>query len=211
MMKVVFLSVLFLLSCTDSHSKDEPYIIDVTEIAKEVQIPKQLLLELDEELKEEFKASPPLYSFIPVSVQFQEVQSGVLSKPVVQFSFPKGGGAVDLKNVVTSEGSFYMSFPEQQFVKENDLLHIFFVSNSPKKLIDGENFGMGCGKWNDLKGSFSKIKKPEYLKLNTSDLRYLRVLAGTYVFIFRQGKNIFLNQLTVTDSRHESELCGSGA
>jgi hypothetical protein len=210
-MKFILLSVLFLFSCSNSNEKKEPYTIEVNEIAKEVQIPKQLLQELDEELKEEFKASPPLYSFIPLTVQFQELQSGVLSKPSVQFNFPKGGGAIDLKDVITSEGSFYVSFPEHQFVKENELLHLYYVSNSPKKVIDGETFGMGCGKWNDLKGSFSKLKKPDFLKLNTSGLRYLRVLAGTYVFIFKQGKNVFLDQLTVTDSRHQGELCGAGA
>jgi hypothetical protein len=211
MIKSVLLPALFLASCSNSHPKAEPYIVDVSEIAKEVQIPKQLLQTLDEELKEEFKSSPPLYSFIPLSLRFQEAQSGVLVKPAVEFKFPKGGGSVDLKNVISAEGSFYMSFPEEQFVKDNELLHIFFVSNSPKKSIDGESFGMGCGKWNDLKNSFSKLKKPEFLKLNTSGLRYLRVVAGTFVFVFRQGKNIYLDQLTLTDSRHEGELCGGGA
>lgn len=203
--------LLLLSSCTKPQNKSEPYAIDIVEIAKEVSIPKDMLKELDAELSEEFKSSPPLYSFIPVNVKFDELQSGVLSKPSLQFNFPKGGGTIDLKDVVTSDGSFYMSFPEAQFVKDNELLHIYFVSNSPKKVIDGEAFGMGCGTWNDLKGSFSRLKKPDYLKLNTSDLRYLRVVAGTFVFIFREGKNIYLNQVTITDSRHQTELCNSGS
>lgn len=202
--------VLFLCACTKSHHKAESYAIEVSEVAKEVAIPKQLLKELDGELQEEFKSGNPLYSFIPLAVKFDELQAGVLSKPSLQFNFPKGGGTVDLKEVVSTDGSFYMSFPEAQFSKESELLHIYFVSNSPKKAIDGETFGMGCGKWNDLKGNFSKLKKADYLKLNTSSLRYLRVVAGTFVFIFKQGKNVYLNQLTITDSRYSGELCGSG-
>jgi hypothetical protein len=211
MKPVLLLPLLFLFSCTKAQHKAEPYAVNVSEVAKDVLIPKQMLKELDNELGEEFKNTPPLYSFIPVNVKFEELQPGVLSKPSLQYNFPKGGGAIDLKDVVSSDGSFYMSFPEVQFEKENDLLHIYFISNSPKKSIDGESFGMGCGKWSDLKGSFSRLKKPDYLKLNTSDLRYLRVVAGTFVFIFRQGKNIYLNQVTITDSRHQGELCNSGS
>ncbi len=208
-MKLVLLVTLLLVSCTQHHKEVPPYSIEVNEVAKDVLIPKQMLKELDQELAEDFKSSPPLYSFIPIQVKFDELQAGVLSKPSILFNFPKGGGAIDLKDIVSADGSFYMSFPESQFVKENELLHIYFVSNSPKKSIDGESFGMGCGKWNDLKSSFSKLKKADYLKLNTSNLRYLHVVAGTFVFIFRQGKNIYLNQLTVTDSRHNSLLCNS--
>lgn len=210
-MKSALLFLILLSSCTKPQNKSESYTVDIAEVATEISIPKDMLKELDSELGEEFKSSSPLYSFIPVNIKFEELQAGVLAKPSLQFNFPKGGGAIDLKDVVTSDGSFYMSFPEEQFVKDNELLHIYFVSNSPKKLIDGETFGMGCGTWNDLKGSFSKLKKPDYLKLNTSELRYLRVLAGTFVFIFREGKNIYLNQVTITDSRHRAELCNSGS
>lgn len=210
-MKQLILLCFLLFSCTKHQHPAAAYAVEVNEVAKDILIPKDMLKELDAELGEEFKSTPPLYSFIPVHVKFDELQAGVLSKPSLQFNFPKGGGAIDLKDVVTADGSFFMSFPESQFVKDNELLHIYFVSNSPKKIIDGESFGMGCGKWNDLKSSFNKLKNPDYLKLNTSQLRYLRVVAGTFVFIFRQGKNIYLNQLTITDSRHSAELCNSGS
>jgi hypothetical protein len=205
---ILFLSFLFLISCSSDNSATQPTLIEINEIASEQQIPKQLLAELDAELAEEFKSTAPFYSFIPITVQFEELQLGVLTRPKLQYNFPKGGGAIDLKNVVAAEGSFFMSFPEIQFNDEHDLLHIFFISNSPKTIIQGETFGLGCGKWNDLKQSFSKLKQHDYLKVNTNNLRYLRVLAGTYIFILRQGKNIFLTQLTLTDSRHSNELCG---
>ncbi|MGZ6486119.1 MAG: hypothetical protein ACXWQQ_06275 [Pseudobdellovibrio sp.] len=212
-MKIIFVTALLFLitGCTSDHDTHEPTEVNVTEIAKEQQIPKQLLLQLDADLGEEFKSSPPLYSFTPLEVLFTESQEGVLRKPAIQYNFPKGGGEIDLKNVVTSDGSFYISFPEEQFDKNNELLHLFYISNSPKTSIENEQFGMGCGKWVDLKGNFKKLQNKDFLKLNTNDLRYLRVLAGTYVFIFKQNKNVYLSQLSLTDSRHSGELCESGA
>lgn len=210
MYKILLLSFLFLLSCKASHESHNPQTIEVTEIAADQQIPKALMSELDEELKEDFKMAAPLYAFIPLTVQFTEGQQGVLTNPEIQVVFPKGGGAVDLKDFIAGDGSFYMSFPEVQFEKESELLHIYYASNSPKVKINNETFGLGCGNWTDIKRSFSKIKKHDYLKVNTHDLRYLHVLAGTYVFIFRQGKSIYLSQLTLTDSRYSEQLCLSG-
>ena len=137
---------MILWSCSSKQEETQPKITEVNEIAKEQLIPKQILQELDTELQEEFKSSPPLYSFLPLTVQFQELQDGVLNKPKIQVSFQKGGGQVDLKDIVANDGSFYMSFPDEQFNKESDLLHIFFVSNSPRVKIENEFFGMGCGK-----------------------------------------------------------------
>lgn len=210
MFRLMILSFLFLISCKSAHDSQEAHNLEVIEIAQDQQIPKALMSELDNELKEDFKSAPPLYSFLPLTVQFDEGQTGVLTKPRVQVVFPKGGGAVDLKDVVAGDGSFFMSFPEEQFDKESDLLHIYYASNSPKVKINNEIFGLGCGNWTDIKSSFSKIKKQDFLKVNTHELRYLYVLAGTYVFIFRQGRNIYLSQLTVTDSRHSDQLCLSG-
>ena len=208
-MKLVYLAFLiFLSSCTGHHEPPPPTLIDITELAREQQIPKQILAQVDEELKEEFKSSPPLYGFIPLQVQFSELQPGVLKKPNQKFVFPKGGGQVNLADVVDGSGSFNMYFPQEQFDPTSEILHIYFISNSPKTRIDNEDFGLGCGKWNDLKSSFKKIQSSTYLKLNTTDLRYLRVLAGTFVFVFKQGKNIYLSQLTLTHSAHSDKLCG---
>jgi hypothetical protein len=101
-----------------------------------------------------------------------------------------------------------MYFPEEQFKNsEMDLLHLFFVSNSPQTKINNEQFGLGCGKWNDLKSSFKNLQNADYLKLNTNDLRYLKVIAGTYIFVFKKARNLLLTQLTITNSRHTDSLC----
>ena len=210
MLKKLLLILFIFVGCTSKKDKLEPLIINVTEVAKEQQIPKQLMLELDSDLGEEFKNSPPLFSFYPLQVKLLEHNQSVLKKPSVIYNFPKGGGLIDLKDVLTGQGSFYFSFPAEQFDENHELLHLYYMSNSPKIKIENDEFGTGCGKWVDLKSNFKKFKSEDYLKLNTHDLRYLRVLAGTYVFIFKQAKNIFLSQLTITDSRYTTELCLGG-
>jgi hypothetical protein len=204
------LLLFFLVGCTGHQENDVPTRIEIDQVAVEQQIPKSVMAQLDEDFKEEFKTTPPLYAFIPLTVAFKEIQPGVLNTPFLEYAYPKGGGQLDLKEVLKGEGSFYMYFPTEQFDKENDLLHIFFISNSPRVSIDGENFGLGCGKWNDLKSGFKKLQKIDNLKLNTTDLRYLRVIAGTYIFVFKQNKNIYLTQLTITDSRFANQLCVGG-
>ena len=212
-MKIYFAAILvsalaLLSSCNSKDHKPEKTVVDISEIAAEQQIPKALLQKLDEELSEEFKTNAPLYSFLPINVAFLQKQEQVLKQPHIQYNLPKGGGEIDMRDVVNGDGSFYMYFPEEQFKNsEMDLLHLFFVSNSPQSKINNEQFGLGCGKWNDLKGNFKKLQNADYLKLNTNDLRYLKVIAGTYVFVFKQARNLFLTQVTITNSRHTESLC----
>ena len=206
-----FALVLFIFSCNSKPSASAKEVYDVQEIAVEQKIPKELMKNIENEYKAEFKTMMPIYSFVPLQVLFSGHSENVLKSKTVQYNFPKGGGSVDLKNLVVDEGSFFMSFPTEQFDQTNELVHLYYISNSPITKIGAEHFGMGCGKWVDLKSDFKKLQNNEFLKLNTSDLRYLKVLAGTYVFVFRQTKNIYMTQLTVTDSRYLGELClGTG-
>lgn len=206
---VVFISIglIALVGCKESHHKEEVTIYEVTDLAQEVKIPKSVMNNLDAELKKDSASVVPTYMFTPLQVQFNESNSDVLKNSSIKFSFPKGGGSLDLKDIVTGFGSFYMSFPAEQFEKMPELVHLYYMSNSPVKKIDGEAFGLGCGKMLDLKKSFSKIQKNDFLKLNTSDLRYLHVLAGRYIFVFKQAAQLYIAQLTISDSRHSKELC----
>ena len=195
------------LACTRQHNDIEPAVTEINDIAAEQSIPKVLIEQLEAEVQTESKSITPLFFFIPLQVEFTEKSPGVFKSPLLRFNFPKGGGSIDLKDVVVGEGTYFMNFPAEQFEKLPDLVHLYFVSNSPVTEIQHENFGLGCGKWLDLKGSFSKLQKNDFLKLNSTELRHLFVSAGTYVFAFRQGTQVFLTQLTITDSRHSKVLC----
>ena len=206
-MFVKLLLTLLLVGCTQNRAPENDEIIDIRSIAKEVQIPKILMTSLVKEIISDSKTLTPVYLFMPLQVRFTELSDGVLKKPAVRFSFPKGGGTIDLKDVVSGFGSFFLSFPAEQFDENYEFLHLYYISNSPVKKIENESFGLGCGKMIDLKKSFSKLQNPEFLKLNTSDLRYLYVTAGMYVFVFKKSSQIFMAQLTISDSRYSKELC----
>jgi hypothetical protein len=198
-----------LLACTKPSHDFKPTIVDIAEVAKEVKVPKNLMNEIETDFTKETKVITPVYVFVPAELQFSEETKGAIKSPRMIFKFPKGGGRLDLKDVVTGQGSFYMNFFKP--VDSNvEFVHLYYLSNSPQKKIDGETFGLGCGRWIDLKKSIGKLVDPHYLKLNVSDLRYLHVVTGTYLLVYRQTTQIFISQITLTDSRYENELC-SGA
>lgn len=203
----LFFLFLVLTGCIKNKEPSVIETVEIKTIAKEVQIPKILMSDLANEIANESKTIAPVYLFMPLQVQFTEFNEGVLKSPALRFILPKGGGNIDLKDVVTGFGSFYLSFPPEQFENMPEFLHLYYISNSPVKKIENESFGLGCGKMIDLKKSFNKLKQWDFLKLNTSDQRYLYVTAGLYVFVFKQSSQIYMAQLTILDSRYNKELC----
>lgn len=200
---------LFLTACSSHHGNETVNTIQVNEVAEDIKLPLNLFKELEKEFADEFKSVSPVFIFMPLKVQFSETHDGrgVLRDTDIQFELEKGGGKVDLKDVVSGQGSFYMHFPVEQFASTLELTHLYYISQAPIKNIQNEPFGLGCGKWIDLKAHFKKLTKPETLKLNTTQQRHLHVLAGHYVFVLKQTNQIYLAQLTITDSRYPNELC----
>lgn len=199
--------VFSLLSCSENKQGIQSKPIEVSEIARDIQVPKSLMLEIEKELTEDSKLSTPVYVFVSLQVALAEKNAGVLKEHTMTINFPKGGGRLDLKDLVTGQGTFYFSFPSEQFSKLPELLHLYYISQAPVKKIDQENFGLGCGKYVDLKKKFKSLQKNNFLKLNTTQLRHLFVLAGHYLFEFRENNQVYLAQLTITDSRYASQLC----
>lgn len=189
----------------DEHEKLEP--IQVANYAKEIAIPKDLIPIIEADLLLESKVLNPVYIFSPLQVQFTEKSIHTLKAHTLLYSFPKGGGEVDLQNIVIGQGSFYLSFPAEQFHDLPELEHLYYISQSPVVEIGHENYGLGCGKWIDLKKNFANLQKNDFLKLNTTLNRHLHVLAGHYVLVFRLKNQIYLTQLTLTDSKNLNQLC----
>lgn len=211
-MKYFFcLILLFFFSCSSHHEAESVNTIQVKDVAEDISLPLNLFKEFEKELAEEFKSVGPVFIFMPLQVRFSETHDGrgVLKDTALQFDLEKGGGKVDLKDVISGQGSFYMHFPLDQFASTLDLVHLYYISQSPVKKIQGESFGLGCGKWIDLKDSFKKLTKPNTIKLNTTELRHLHVLSGHYVFVLKQGNQVYLSQLTITDSRFPDDQCTS--
>lgn len=204
-------SMVLFFSCTEKHEKSHDKIstLHLKELAEDIRIPKELLKIVEDEVKSENKTASLMYTFLPLTVEFNNKSPDVIKSNPLQIVLPKGGGSIDLKSIVVGSGSFYISFPEEQFVGQPELTHLYFISQASSQKIDEETYGLGCNKWIDLKSSFKKLQKNTFLKANTTDLRYLYVLAGSYIFIFRQNNQIFLTQLTLTDSRYSDKLCST--
>lgn len=149
------------------------------------------------------------YLMAPLQVALTSESNGVIRNSPVRLSFPNGGGQLDLASYVSGQGSFYLSFPPKQFEDLPRLEKLYFVSDSPKKKIEGEDFGLGCGKFVDIKNKFDSLQKPHFLKLNTTDLRYLYVVSGFYIFVFKNNNQFYLTHLHITDSRYPDNFCSS--
>lgn len=204
---LLFFLFLTLSSCFESKKNEAALVINNNDIAQEIQIPQKILKEIEADLLAESKLLTPVYIFIPIQVTLTEGSDLVLKSSPITFNFPKGGGLIDLKDVVTGQGSFYLNFPKEQFETLPELMHLYYISQAPVKKIDSEKFGLGCGKWIDIKNKFSQLQKPDFLKVNSTDQRYLHVLAGHYLFVFRNNNQIYLTQLSITDTRYSDKLC----
>lgn len=204
---ILFFIGALILSCSSHHEHEEMKVLEVTEFASDISIPKSFIQQIESDLLLESKILSPVYLFIPLKVQFTEKSHGTLLSHAFQVAFPKSGGHIDLQSVVTGQGSFYFSFPAEQFKELPELEHLFYMSQSPIVKIDGEDFGLGCGKWVDLKKQFANLQKPNFLRVNTTLNRHLHVMAGSYIFVFRKLNQIYLTQVTITDSKNKNQLC----
>ena len=195
------------VGCFSHHDEPTVQVISVNEVPHDFQIPQAFIQSIETDLQVETKILSPVFNYVPLQILFTEKSDHVLTSPRVRIDLPKGGGRVDLQKVVQGMGSFYISFPEDQFKNLPELEHLFYISQAPKKVISNETFGVGCGKWIDLKSQFADLKKKEFLLLNSTDQRHLFVLAGHYVFVFRKLNQIYLTQVTISDSKNVNELC----
>lgn len=202
----LFCLVLLFSSCEKVHDT-KPKVIVNNSLAADFKIPEALFEEIKKNLGSE--KIEPEYVFTDLEVEISTDQKNVLSYSNLLFKLPNGGGGIDLKNYVTGEGSFYLSFPANQFETKPELTFLFYISDSPKVVILGEEYGLGCGQWVDLKPKFSNLQNKTFLKLNTADHSYAHVLSGQYVFVFKKGLQYYLTHLNLSDSRYSDKMCSA--
>lgn len=186
----------------------KPSIVELNESAEDIQVPTKMFPLIKDVLGKDFKTDPE-YLYTSIAVEFYSTQN-VLTQERVQFKFPNGGGQIDLAELVSGQGSFYMSFPEEQFNKGQLLfIKLFYISNSPKIKIGHDEYGLGCGKMADLTPQIKNLQNPTFLKLNSTNKSYINVLAGNYIMVYQKGVQFYLSHLKVTDSRFKDQLCDS--
>ena len=101
------------------------------------------------------------------------------------------------------KGSFYIRFevrdPERLDEKVKNL-HSYFLSAAPKREIDGEIFGAGCGVLVDISKAVVASVGNRGIRTNATDDRYFNLIAGDYFFVSYSLENIYLAALHITDS-----------
>lgn len=213
MIKTVLVSSLLSLfafsGCHFAESQDAHYAeIKIEARAEDFKVPKQIFDQIETDLVGSASVQS-VYLLAPIQAVLFSESNAVLKDNPARITFPNGGGKLDLAQHVSGQGSFYLSFPKEQFDALPTLEKLYFISDSPKKKIDGEEFGLGCGKYVDIKKQFESLQKKDFLKLNTTDLRYLYVVSGYYIFVFKNNNQIYLTHLHVTDSRYPDNFCSS--
>lgn len=200
---------LILTSCNYFEKKELQYSdIKIESRPDDFKVPKKIFDQIEADLLGTSPAQS-VFLYTPIQVVLFSESNGVIKNSPTRISFPNGGGQLDLANYVIGAGSFYLSFPKDQFETLPFLENLYFISDTPKKKIEKEEFGLGCGKFVDIKKQFESLQKINFLKLYTTDLRYLYVVSGYYIFVFKKNNQVFLTHLRVTDSRYPDSFCSS--
>ena len=148
--------------------------------------------------------------FAPVTVVLIEHNPEVLTHQEVRIELPRGGGRIDLsKYRGENTGSYFVKFewPEWTEMPELAELRSFYVSRARKRKIDGDIHGVGCNKYLEITHKVNKENILNGIKVNTTRERDTTALAGHFVFSVKKDHQIFLTQVTFTDSKNKELLC----
>ena len=149
--------------------------------------------------------------FAPLRVYLVEKNRGVLHGINYEIVFGPGGGELDLQDFVENrKGSFYFAvefMPDVPIEKGSLNRKIFFLSNSLRRHNQSETIGNGCHNYYDITTSFEAAMKGNGYPLNTTDLRHVSALAGTFFFALKNEGKLSIAQLTIKDSSHRGLQC----
>lgn len=184
--------------------------------SRDVKIPRALVARIEREYKEhlaklklEANAKDGIKRhLLNLGVELTAERAGALSEDV-RVSTPTGGGVIDMAEFVTPlRGAFHARFVVKQEAQERPTTsRVFFVSQAKSRILGGEEYGAGCGKFMEITTRYNKKFSSKGFDLYSTDQRYLSVLGGTFVFVDYQPEALFVGSLTFTDSRYPNLLC----
>ncbi len=221
-MKIVWLLILSLtlMACEKHPEKDHGIAekITVDEIADDFKVPVKMWddVETDPVGLGEKKIEPSeneegmnrnTILFSPVTVILKEHNEDVLTHSEIRIELPRGGGKIDLSKYLGSRpGSFFVKFEWPEWTEPGDLKS-FYVSQARKRKIDGDVYGVGCNKYLEITGLISKGNEKTGLKVNTTRDRHITTIGGHFVFSNKKGRQIFMTQVTFSDSKNSGLFC----
>lgn len=145
--------------------------------------------------------------FVALKAYLIEKNRGILGRENFALEFPVGGGEIDLSDFLQPlRGSFYFA---TEFLPDLDpkMKKVFFLSNSPTRVLTGSKVGAGCDAYYDVTSAFDKAMAGTGFLVNTTDGRHVGALAGTYFFGGFEGGKLRIASLVVRDSKFRPLHC----
>lgn len=201
---LLVLTLLMFLGCSkkESFRSEHPEVYMAQELPDDIKVPLKMW--------NFFDAQAEGFIFSEVKVWLKEKNPKTLVKPSLRIDFPKGGGEVDLSNFVSSgekdNGSFFVGFDFPEF-EEATMKKVLFISRAKKRRLDGEIWGSGCNKVVDITNHFLKAMEKDGIKVNSTRLRHLSVLGGTFILAATKDGQNFITQVTFKDSGNLDLFC----
>jgi hypothetical protein len=183
---------------------------------RDVKIPRGLVKQIEEDYRafqKKNEAAPKATinrKMLNMSVELWQKNPVALHENT-RIVTPLGGGVIDLSEFVTPlRGAFFAKIvAKKEDGSEPAGLRIFFVSKGKRRILEGEEYGSGCGKYMEVTSFYNKKNSGSKrgFELYTADQRYLSVLGGTFVAIAFDKEALSVGTITFTDSRYPDLLC----
>lgn len=198
--QLIFFLGLSVFSCKKAeHSEEE--VQKVNQLSADFKIPSSLWDKIEGSQEDSKKT----IVFVPIRVKFYEKTPGVLSVKESNLQFPRGGGVLDLSEIVSgTTGTFYFQVTMED---EYESIKVYYLSNARKRKIDGSVYGVGCNKYLDISKKFWSEMKSGGLKINTYRNSHTTLLSGHFIFVASRENQIHVTQLTFQDSEKNYLLC----
>ncbi|MBC7370342.1 MAG: hypothetical protein H7326_02185 [Bdellovibrionaceae bacterium] len=201
-----------LTACTKPFSfrTESAQTVKIDELPADFKMPAKVweIVEKDPEQKPGAEVVSPGIFYASIQVFLTEKNDHVLKSPAYVIDLPRGGGSIDLSNYTTADaGSFFVGFQLPEEFKEGKNFKALYVSQGRKRKLDNRVYGSGCSQYFDITKKFTEMMKTEGIMANTTRQRHVTLLAGHYIFSIIKDTQIFITQVTITDSKNKNLLC----
>ncbi len=198
------------LSASEPAMKERP----ARQSSRDVKVPRALVAQIEKEYRQ-FLAQNDVpvkeglrRRLMNVNVELTQRKPIALHEDV-RVVTPLGGGVVDLAEFVTPlRGAFKVRIkPLDDKSEPIDNVRVFFVSRTPARRIDRDDFGAGCGKYMEISKYYNETMQGAGSEVFTADQRYLSVLGGTFVIVAFEKEELQVGSVSFTDSRYPERFC----
>ncbi len=175
-----------------------------------IQVPRELWQTVKDVLRADGVKQSVLENFavLPVSIKADLMaENSIVLRGGLnhRISFIEGGGDLDLFNYVVGKGPFFIRLiPELSFDSD---LHLLYISDSPGKMVEDEQWGNGCGQIYDLSEAKDQFIYDNGIHVTSSRRHYLHLMAGTFVFFQLVEERLFIGYIRLLDSRYPKFNC----